>query len=658
MRAFSQLFIELERAPRPEDRIAPLETYLRSNPPADVAWGLWFLTGQRLKRAVPLTLLRGWGAGMAQVPPWLVMHCYRAVGDWSETLALLLPQNSDPKPLPLALLVEQRLLPLAAASESVQHEILRQTWSELDTTQNYLWHKLICGGFRMGVSVAELAQALARLASIEPSVMWRRLSTEWQPTPAQLTRLLSSHTYEDDVTRPYPFQAVTSLEGKPGALGNVHDWWIEWNWNGLRAQLIRRAGRAILWTAGEQNITASFPVIVSAAHALPDGIVLDGELVAGPTNRSRSRARHQQGLRSRMPRRTIRSSNSVSFIACDLLETGGVDARERPFHERRQILEHIFKDSGVAALLKAPPIPSPVQQDFFSSPESVTSCPPPIQLSHGLPADTWEEVDLLRERSRAEDADGIRLKPRHAGYAGRGPVAICLEAKATAFTLLELLVVIAIVALLAALLLPALSHARARAQRLACLSQMRQVGLAWTLYLDDQQEHFPDRRDLKGSLPEGYRPWTNWPPSDPRAGWAASVLGDLLPTPAVWQCPALRHTAIERELPSRQWPSFNTNSVAVTYWMWRFDRTNDPIALDNFWGKTISGCVADLEQAANPFLPGPYRPDTVELLVDVYYPGTSPSLTDELRGRTAHRGGVNRLFLDGHVGFERDARLR
>jgi prepilin-type processing-associated H-X9-DG protein len=187
---------------------------------------------------------------------------------------------------------------------------------------------------------------------------------------------------------------------------------------------------------------------------------------------------------------------------------------------------------------------------------------------------------------------------------------------------------------------------------------MRQLGLSWTMYLGDHQDRFPDRRDLKGSLPEGYRPWTAWPPSDPRAGWAAVVLGDLLATNAVWECPALNGSAIRREAQARQWSSPETNGVAVSYWMWRFDRTNDPISLDNFWGKTTGESVLDLEKAANPFLPGPHRPDTVELLVDVYFPGTVASVAEELRGRAAHRGGVNRLFLDSHVEFVRDRRLR
>ena len=234
----------------------------------------------------------------------------------------------------------------------------------------------------------------------------------------------------------------------------------------------------------------------------------------------------------------------------------------------------------------------------------------------------------------------------------------CAGPRSAGFTLVELLVVIAIMGILASLLLPGLAEAKNRARRVSCLSQMRQIGMGWMIYLHDHNDRFPDRRDLKSSLVEGYRPWSTWPPSDPRAGWAPHALRQQQPMNPVWQCPSLLRSPLHREIQSRQWPTVDTNGPAVGYWMWRFDRTNGPVSIDNFWGKTIPETVLDLERAANPFLPGPHRPDTVELMVDVYYPSSVGSLANELRGRAAHRGGMNRLYLDGHVQFQRDARLR
>lgn len=224
-----------------------------------------------------------------------------------------------------------------------------------------------------------------------------------------------------------------------------------------------------------------------------------------------------------------------------------------------------------------------------------------------------------------------------------------------AFTLIELLVTIAIIAVLAAMLLPALARAKGSALRAACISQLRQQGIAWQIYLDDHQQRFPDRRDLKTSLPGGYRPWSNWPGSDPRAGWAAVVLADALPSEEIWSCPALRDNLADAAQ-CAQPTDATADAITVRYWMWRFDRPDDPVPLDNFWGRTPEGCVAALRQAASPYIGIPTGPVDVELIVDVYFPNTIGSVGGELKGRSAHRGGRNRAMLDGHVAFLKDPR--
>ena len=226
------------------------------------------------------------------------------------------------------------------------------------------------------------------------------------------------------------------------------------------------------------------------------------------------------------------------------------------------------------------------------------------------------------------------------------------------FTLIELLVVIAIVGILAALLLPALAAAQQRARRVACLSNLRQMGLAWQIYLPDHSDTFPDRRDLKSALPGGYKPWDTWPASDPRAGWAPVALTNLLPASDVWICPALRPSPLLKAPQCAQLSGGHTNAVRVAYWMWRFDRMDAEVALDNFWGKTVEQAVADLRLAGNPNAPPPAGPTELELTVDIYFPRTVPSLPPELSGATAHPKGRNRLFADGHADYVRDARLR
>jgi prepilin-type N-terminal cleavage/methylation domain-containing protein len=224
------------------------------------------------------------------------------------------------------------------------------------------------------------------------------------------------------------------------------------------------------------------------------------------------------------------------------------------------------------------------------------------------------------------------------------------------FTLIELLVVIAVIAILAALLLPALARAKQKGQQAVCLSNLKQVGLAFTLYLGDHDDRFPDRRDLKSSLPGGYHPWATWPPSDPRGGWAALVLKDQGASYSLWSCPTAINSPVGNVIQSLQ--SFSTNAAEPPsrYWLWRFDRPDDPVSLEDFWGKTETQAVSDLASTNDPTVGLINGASDVELAVDPYYPNTVPSITADLKGFTIHPGGRCRVFLDGHVQYIKDSR--
>jgi prepilin-type N-terminal cleavage/methylation domain-containing protein/prepilin-type processing-associated H-X9-DG protein len=224
------------------------------------------------------------------------------------------------------------------------------------------------------------------------------------------------------------------------------------------------------------------------------------------------------------------------------------------------------------------------------------------------------------------------------------------------FTLIELLVVIAVIAILAAILFPVFSRVREKARQTSCSSNLRQIGTAFQMYTVDYDDRLPDRRDLKASLPGGYKPWTSWPTSDPRCGWAVTVIEPYVKNNGIWSCPSVTGATLGNAVQVVQASGPAAGSPVSRYWLWRFDRPDNPVPLDNFWGKSELQAVDDLRAANNPQAGLPDSPADAELGVDPYFPRTIPTVDAALKGLAVHFGGRNRLFLDGHVKWLRDVR--
>ena len=392
MRAFSELFEELDTTTSTGLKVAAMKRYFATAAPADAAWATYILSGRRLKRFLGPAILRRWLIEACGLPEWLVDECQASVGDFAETVALLMDTNAastGADDVPLSRWIEERLLPLRASAESRQKEAIVSWWRTLPYRECFLLNKLLTGELRVGVSDLLVTRSLAEVLNVGRTDIARRLMGDWRPS-AELWESLRSGgaESEQDPAAPYPFYLASPLEGEPQALGERAAWLAEWKWDGIRSQLIRRKGRCFIWSRGEDLITERFPELVDAAMSLPEGVVLDGELVAWKNGSIQPFADLQQRIGRKKLTADILQSVPVRFLAYDLLEQDYIDIRGLPLRERRQRLE---------------PLIAHARPDVFG-------------LSSAVETRDWAELAKLREESRMRGVEGFMLKVLDSPY--------------------------------------------------------------------------------------------------------------------------------------------------------------------------------------------------------------------------------------------------
>lgn len=390
MHAFAKMFETLNNTTSTNDKVAALVKYFSSVPARDAVWGLYFLTGRRLKRLIPSTRLREWVCSYVKIEPWLLEESYIAVGDLGETIALLVDSLTEKTPeesLALADWVEKRILPLKNKTEVEQQKEVTSWWHSLDLIECFLINKILTGSFRVGVSEILVIRALSQIAQIPTDVIAQRIIGNWDPTEEFFKGLLTADEGDVKGSRPYPFFLASPLERDIADLGAPSEWSAEWKWDGIRCQIVKRDHEVFLWSRGEELITDSFPDLVAAAAKCPHNFVIDGELLAMENGVVRPFSDLQKRLGRKKPSAKVMAETKVGMMLYDCLEEDGKDLRTFSLHERRVLLNQLANDLG-----------------------------PPFYVSALIPFAAWDDLKTVREKSRSEKVEGLMLKRLNSTY--------------------------------------------------------------------------------------------------------------------------------------------------------------------------------------------------------------------------------------------------
>ena len=423
---FARLYDAIDRTTSTNAKVAAMVEYFREAPPEDAAWAVFFLTGRRLKRLVQYASINDWTLAATGIEQWLLEECYSVVGDGAETAALVLDQLPPAPPsedLPLSRWVEDRIVRLREMDAATQQRQMTTWWRDLDRLQRFLLLKLVTGEFRVGVSHTLVVRALSQAAGLPATTVAARLMGEWTPTAAWYVGVLSEARQDDDDSRPYPFYLAAPLDEPVESLGDPSDWQIEWKWDGIRAQLIKRRGAVHLWSRGEELITQRFPEVAAAASRLPDGTVLDGEILAFRDDRPLPFSALQQRIGRQKQVATLVRTVPVVFMAYDILEDGGVDVRSETQDERRARLEHRLDELAAlpdepAPAAGAAPLSDAGHPMLFDIRRAGPAAPLSAVLRRSalVPSASWPELVELRAESRARGVEGLMLKRRTSAY--------------------------------------------------------------------------------------------------------------------------------------------------------------------------------------------------------------------------------------------------
>lgn len=390
MKRLVTLFQEIDSTTSTKAKVSALARYFQTAPPRDAIWTLYYFLGRKQKRLIKRGTIQEAVQEISGLSPWLFEESYTAVGDLAETIALLtetITYGKSPSDLPLHLWIEERLPTLAKATDIEQKAILKAWWQELGTEEVFLLNKLMTGSFRSGVSARLVTRGLVEAFGWDEAILSEKLIGDW-PVTEDWFASLGRAEREGLSLYPYPFFLASPTDIEPEGLGAPHEFAIEWKWDGIRSQIVKREGQVAIWSRGEELISQSFPELLRMAETLDNGTVLDGEILAFADDKVKPFADLQKRLQRKKVSDKMVKENPVAFVGFDCLQLQGDDLRDRPLFERRSALENLVKEKNH----------------------------PSLRISHLVEAETWAELYQLRSESRTRSVEGLMLKRWNSVY--------------------------------------------------------------------------------------------------------------------------------------------------------------------------------------------------------------------------------------------------
>ncbi len=396
--AFAGLVSILGTSTKTNDKLHALIDYFTHADSKDKVWVIALFSGRRPKRIVSSTLLQQWCVEITHLPYWLFEESYHTVGDLAETIALLLPDRdaaaTDDHSLSYYL---EEFITLNKSDESTRKKFITDSWHTMNKDERFVFNKLLTGGFRIGVSQKMIVNALAKTVALDAAVIAHRISGNWDPVTTTFDDLLSEHATTADFSKPYPFFLAYALDAEPETLGDASEWQAEWKWDGIRGQIIKRNNELFVWSRGEELMTDKFPEYQLLKELLPDGLVIDGEIIPFQVATSAEGTTAVNPLpfallQTRIGRKNITKKQlqeaPIAFFAYDLLEYNYEDWRSKPLAERRIKLAEVVHKAGHVNL----------------------------QLSSAITYASWPELIEIRQQSRDNFAEGLMLKRKSSPY--------------------------------------------------------------------------------------------------------------------------------------------------------------------------------------------------------------------------------------------------